>query len=146
MCWLKILTCQRNQSGKDASARERKLIFAQFIFCFKIVSHPIELNFCQIGLMNAFRGIQRYGHREIEVLNLMRVYYYTSAQRKNGWITTNVLPFMWVGDSITTIRMKTRAIYERRAFSSGDSINNAFITVQVTNCCYKAIIVDFNRP
>lgn len=68
--------------------------FAQFIFCFKIVSHPIELNFCQIGLMNAFRGIQRYGHREIEVLNLMEVYYYTSAQRKNGWITTSVLPFM----------------------------------------------------
>lgn len=36
--------------------------------------------------MNAFRGTQRYGHREIEVLNLMEVYYYTSAQRKNGWI------------------------------------------------------------
>lgn len=42
------------------------------------------------------------------------------------------------------IRMKMRVIYEWRVFSSGDSINNVFIIVQVINCCYKVIIVDFN--
>lgn len=142
MCWLKILTCQRNQSGKDASARERKLIFCPIHLLFQNCFPSYRIKFLSNRIDERFSW-----NTEIRAsVNLMRVYYYTSAQRKNGWITTSVLPFMWVGDSITTIRMKTRAIYERRAFSSGDSINNAFITVQVTNCCYKAIIVDFNHP